>query len=94
MISYYTEINLEGAESSLTCNTDKIGCYETSSEGNWFLAVGSVITQGHPEFIVTRSDGGKIILHRKTRILSSTSTLCCRVPDARNVHQTVCVNSG
>ena len=94
MISYYTEINQEGAERSLACNTDNNGCCEANSEGNWFLANGSVVTLDNREFSVTRSDNGKVILYRKTRIISSTSTLCCKVPDASNINQTVCVSSG
>ena len=79
---------------SLVCHTDKYGCCETSNEGDWYLTNGSVITRDNQEFNVTRSNIGEIILFRKTGIISYTSTLCCRVPDAGNVNQTVCVNSG
>lgn len=89
----YTEISIKDTEhtDSLVCNTDKNGCCHTSNEGEWYLSDGSVVTR---DFNVTRSDNGEIILFRKTGIISSPSTLCCRVPDARNMNQTVCVNSG
>ena len=97
----YTEITFvtdkrEGTRSrSLICNTDRIGCCET--EGNWYMVNGSVITDVSQEFGVIRNiDGtGTVTLFRNQyRIISIFSTLCCTVPDARNINQTVCVNSG
>ena len=88
----YTEINsevMEGAD-SLACNTDNSECCET--EGNWYFN-GSAITEGSQEFTVIRNIG-KIMVFRNNRIISATSTLCCRTPNANNINQTVCVNSG
>ena len=88
----YTEINSEVIENadSLACNTDNSECCET--EGNWYFN-GSVITEGSQEFTVIRNTG-KIMVFRNNRIISATSTLCCRIPNADNISQTVCVNSG
>ena len=98
----YTDITIvtdkrEGTVSrSLVCNTDRIGCCET--EGNWYMVNGSVITDDSEGFSVIRNiDGtGTVTLFRNYnhRMISILSTLCCRVPDANNKNQTVCVNSG
>ena len=94
----YTDISIQRTATedtgSLVCNTDKIGCCATTQEGDWYLANGSTITQDNEEFSVTRSDDGEVILFRNTEIISSPSTLCCRVLDANNMNQTVCVHSG
>ena len=86
-----TDIGEDTGSRSLVCNTDKIGCCET--EGYWYLANGSVIIEDSQEFSVIRNHG-TVILFRNDTIISLLSTLCCRLPDASNTNQTVCVNSG
>ena len=93
----YTEISTAQADSqnthSLVCHTDKFGCC-SEIEGNWYSANGSVITELSQEFSVIPDSNGRVTLFRDNELISLLSTLCCRVPDASNINQTVCVNSG
>lgn len=93
----YTEISTAQTDSqnthSLVCHTDKFRCCN-EIEGNWYSPNGSVITELSREFSVVQGIDGTVTLFRSNGMISLLSTLCCRVPDASNISQTVCVNSG
>ena len=82
----------------LVCNTDRTPCCRGSNiAGDWFYPEGGLVmhTSASQGFGRDRSDNGEINLYRgDPDVMSPTGRFCCRVPDASDVEQMVCVNVG
>lgn len=92
--SYIIDTKTE-ATSVLVCHTDKPDCCLTSNEGDRYLieSDSSITTTFSKELNVTRSDQGTISFTRITdSIPIIIGTLCCNIPDASGVNQTLCVH--
>ena len=75
----------------LICFTDKQDCCPL---GEWYLPDGSSASQNE-SFLVTREDGGRVLLRRsEDDVLSPTGSFCCSVTNIYGVIQSACVNVG
>ena len=89
--------NIGYSNGALQCITDKTSCCETPTVGEWLLPSGASIQQtvsNGMEFYVTRGSSGEVWLNRPSDVMSPTGQFCCRVPDATDTNQILCVNIG
>ena len=79
----------------LVCHTDKLECCGFTMEGIW-LKTGAkgtieVVEEGITDETVIRGDGTVNFTFLESNEIRA---LCCRVPNAIGINQTICVNSG
>lgn len=72
------------------CYTDKLNCCRTTNEGHWSYPPNITSTK----FSVNRNDQGSINLKYNDNEQLPGGTYCCMVPNADDLNQMVCVNTG
>ena len=76
------------------CHTDKLNCCNRSNEGGWSLPTNTMQNVVN-KFTVIRNNQGTIqLMYGDTSYSPPQGIYCCMVPDADNIDQTVCVNTG
>ena len=75
------------------CYTDKLNCCSMSNEGVWSWP-DNTTPEVAVKFMVTQNDCGAVNLTYDNNIPPPQGIYCCTVPNADNMNQTVCVNTG
>ena len=87
------------APHQLVCTTDRKPCCQHPVQyGEWYFSDGQQvkhISEGAVEFQRDRDDNGNVYLYRVgTDQTPDGGKFCCRVQDATDINQTLCVNIG
>ena len=72
------------------CYTDKLNCCNVSREGGWSSPNNTI----NNKFTTTWSNQGTINLTYQDEGSPPLGIYCCTVPNADNINQTLCVNTG
>ena len=88
----------DNPNSPLLCITDKIPCCFnlTHRHGEWYLPNATMIDRytSAMTYYRSRGDDGEVILNHPNNVTSPTGRFCCKVPDANDIIQTLCVIIG
>lgn len=101
-IANNTEIDIRSIglypSGALQCITDKKPCClsQNPQHGEWYLPNGELVqgTSSDIVFYRNRGDNGGVYLNRPTNVISPTGRFCCKVPDATDNNQILCVIIG
>ena len=95
---FVNELGKIESDDALQCVTDKAGCCKKRPNrfGEWYFPNGSKIPIEYygPVFYRNRGDDGTVNLNYRTihKDVPPIGHYCCRVPNAADVNQTLCVN--
>lgn len=87
--------NPNGALQCITDRTDSCcsdGYY--SQFGEWYLPDGTLVQRGNSAFFRNGGDNGEVFLNRPSSTTSPTGQFCCKIVDAVNKRQILCVIIG
>ena len=83
---------------ALQCITDRIPCCLSPDTrlGEWYLPNGEPVQESisTTAFYRNRGDNGEVSLNRPSDVMSPTGQFCCKIPDATDANQTLCVDIG